>query len=309
MALFSTHRFLLCLFAFFLFAAVSCSDNEKKDQSFNKLLTSKAASSSLKMQSEQVNHTLLYGLIPVMISFSFFVFIFYRTKRENFFKQKETELRLNISEMEMKALRAQINPHFIFNCLNSVHHYMHRNDINLASDYLIKFSQLIRHVLETSSSRMIALSDDLFALELYIQLEQLRMDQSFVYEINVDPNIDGQSVQIPSMLIQPFVENSIWHGLNRKGQGGKLKIDIERQDDIVSCIIEDNGVLQDINKEHYDLTTLTKKTSLGMSLINERLSVIRVLYDKPASFVISDLYDEQHIHTGKRVNLRLPYID
>jgi LytS/YehU family sensor histidine kinase len=304
MALSLTHAFLLCLFVI-SFTDVSYAGNEGKNQSIGELLADNAAT-SIEIQSDQINRTLLYSLLPVIISFSFFVFIFYRRRRETYFRQKEIELKLNTSEMEMKALRAQMNPHFIFNCLNSVHHYMQRNDIKLASDYLIKFSQLIRHVLETSSSRMIALADDLFALELYIQLEQLRMDHNFDYEILLDESIDKEAIQIPSMIIQPFVENSIWHGLNRRGKGGILKISIKKEGDTIHCIIEDNGVAGETIKEDYDLSTKVKKTSWGMALIHDRLEVVKKLYESPASFIIQDLVDRQQ-YRGRRVTLKLPF--
>jgi LytS/YehU family sensor histidine kinase len=307
MALSLTRTAVLCLMVL-LTNIVSYGMAEER-QSIGELISKNAAASSLEIQSEQINRTLLYSLLPVLISFSFFVFIFYRTRRETYFKQKETELKLNISQVEMKALRAQMNPHFIFNCLNSIHHYMHRNDIKQAGEYLIKFSQLIRHVLETSSSRMIPLADDLFALELYIQLEQLRLDHSFEYEIRIDQSINKDVIHIPSMLLQPFIENSIWHGLNRRGQGGKLTIDFCKQEEAIQCIIEDNGVKGFAQKEDYDLSALVKKTSLGMALIHERLEVVNKLYKSKASFTLIDLKDLNGQYVGKQVSLILPYED
>ncbi len=140
-------------------------------------------------ESDQVEKTLLFALLPVLVAFSFMVFIFYRAKREAFFKQKEAEFRLNKAELELRALRSQINPHFIFNCLNSIHHYMHRNDMATAGEYLVKFSKLIRYTLETSSVHTVSLTDDLEALEIYIQLERLRLNNSFSYKITVAGDI------------------------------------------------------------------------------------------------------------------------
>ena len=104
----------------------------------------------LDRQEKQIWTTALISLLPIVVAFSFIVFLFYRNKREAYFRQKEAELKLAMAEMEIKALRAQINPHFIFNCLNSIHHYMHKHDIKRAGDYLLKFSQLIRLILENS---------------------------------------------------------------------------------------------------------------------------------------------------------------
>jgi LytS/YehU family sensor histidine kinase len=264
--------------------------------------------STLLRQEDQIQKTLLFALIPVVVAFSFIVFIFYRAKRESFFKQKEAEFNFNKSELELKALRAQINPHFIFNCLNSIHHYMHRSDVPKAGEYLVKFSQLIRHVLETSSYRMIPLADDLQALKLYIQLEQLRMDHSFEFEITTMHDIDTNAVQVPPLLIQPFVENSIWHGLNNRGKDGKISILIRREGDMLTCIIEDNGREGGL-KESYDLSNAVKKTSMGMALINERLEVVNQLYNVKAHYTLADMLNNKNEKEGKRVTLLLPYED
>jgi LytS/YehU family sensor histidine kinase len=256
--------------------------------------------------NDQIQKTLLYSLIPVVVAFSFIVFIFYRAKREAFFKQKETELKLRISEVEMKALRAQINPHFIFNCLNSIHHYMHQQDVKQAGEYLIKFSQLIRYVLETSSSRMVSLADDLEALKPYMELEQLRMQQSFEFEINTHAIPDLDSIHIPPMMIQPFVENSIWHGLSHRGSGGMIRICINKKDNMVQCILEDNGK-RNISKNNGDRSATVKKTSMGMSLIKDRLAVVSEIYNVKADFKMEDCLLDPTPREGTRIMLVLPY--
>lgn len=264
--------------------------------------------SILDKQDDQIQRTLLFALIPVVVAFSFIVFIFYRSKREAYYKQKEAELKLNIAEVEMKALRSQMNPHFIFNCLNSIHHYMHRSQGPLAGEYLIKFSQLIRHVLETSSYRMIPLADDLNALKLYMELEQLRTEHSFDFHIQVEDGIDAGSIEIPPLLIQPFVENSIWHGINHRGKGGLIKVHVTLDDTMLSCVIEDNGHEGGV-KEIYDLSNAVKKTSLGMALIHDRLEVVNHLYKVKAGYTINDLRNEKGEKEGKRILLTLPYED
>lgn len=264
--------------------------------------------SLLNREQDQVQRTLLFALIPVVVAFSFIVFIFYRSKRESFFKQREAEFNFNKSELELKALRAQINPHFIFNCLNSIHHYMHGNDVPKAGEYLVKFSQLIRHVLETSSYRMIPLADDLQALKLYMQLEQLRMGHAFQFEIVTEEAIDIQAVQVPPLLIQPFVENSIWHGLNNRGRDGKISISIHRDDNMLRCIIEDNGREGGL-KESYDLSNAVKKTSMGMALIQERLQVVNQLYQVKAHYTLDEIVNDAQDKAGKRVTLMLPFED
>ena len=260
----------------------------------------------LEKQDQQVRIAVLFSLIPVVVAFSFIVFVFYRAKRESHFKQKEAEFKLNISELEMKALRAQINPHFIFNCLNSIHHYMHHHEALQAGEYLIKFSQLIRYVLETSSSRMVPLDDDLDALKAYVELEQLRLQSSFEFEVDKHDMDALQGIHIPPMMMQPFVENSIWHGLSGKGNGGHIKLSVSRKNDLMQCVIEDNG-----NRKHENagtrLNSQIKKTSMGMSLIKDRLAVVSKIYHVNADFKMEDCLNDPIPTEGTRITLVLPF--
>lgn len=262
--------------------------------------------SLIKQQDEQVQRTVLFALIPVVVAFSFFVFIFYRAKREALFKQREANLRLSIVESELKAIRAQINPHFIFNCMNSIHHVMHVN-LKTASEYLVKFSQLIRHVLESSLHRTVPLADEIQANENYLKLEQLRMNQSFEFFIKVEEGIDPSLVHVPPMIIQPFIENSIWHGLNQVGAGGKIEIFFSEMDDNhIQCVIKDNG--RDGSKSEIDLSHRVKKVSVGLSLIQERLNVLNSASDGhvKAGFRISPNPDGQ---PGKCCVITIPFED
>lgn len=274
----------------------SCSDLQ---------LSAEGGSESLVEQQErQIRNAVLLTLIPVLVAFSFFIFIVYRSRREAFFKQQETEFRLQLSELEMKALRAQINPHFIFNCLNSIRHYMMRNDGKQASDYLIKFSQLTRYVLESSSFKMIPLSEDLEALAFYMELEQLRMNRAFDFQINNSVDKPGQ-VFVPPMMIQPFVENSIWHGLSNRSSEGKIVVKVESDENSLKVTIEDNGRKRIGSPEHA-LPGGVRKTSMGMSLINERLAVLNRLYKTKAAFSIDDRAMDATPSDGMRVLLTLP---
>ena len=258
---------------------------------------------SINLPRDQIQISLLFSLIPVVVAFTFVVFIFYRAKREAFFKQKEAEMHLNACEIEMKALRSQINPHFIFNCLNSIHHFMHGNDIKSAGEYLVKFSQLIRYVLETSSSRMVPLEDDLSVLKMYMELEQLRLQHSFDFEIDTAALPQLKSIYVPPMMLQPFVENSIWHGLNQKGSGGKIYIRIYKENQMIQCVIEDNGTN---SKKNIEPSVIIKKTSLGMALIKERLEVVNQIYQVKAGFEKEDRLMDSIPEPGTRIRLALP---
>lgn len=262
-------------------------------------------SALIQKEDDQVQRTVLLALIPVVVAFSFIVFVFYRSKRESHFKQVEANFKLSLAEGELKALRAQMSPHFIFNCMNSIHHFMHSNQAG-AGEYLIKFSQLIRHVLESSSQPMVPLSDEIDALRHYIQLEQLRLNHSFDFNIEFESGFTPDSIEIPPMIIQPFIENSIWHGLNQLGSGGLIDIRFSVKDDRhILCEVRDNGQ-SNVPKSDLDLSHLVKKTSMGMSLIQDRLKVINSLYHTQAGFTIVPHSDGAN---GKKVSITIPFLN
>jgi LytS/YehU family sensor histidine kinase len=293
---------------FLVFEIITGSSNSNSTPRFGIFLfqnNSPSLNSLVEQQNEQVQRALIMVLIPVVVAFSFIVFVFYRSRRETFFKHHEANLRLSIAEGELKALRAQMSPHFIFNCLNSIHHYMHTNPAQ-AGEYLVKFSQLIRHVLESSALRMVPLMDEIEANKNYIRLEQLRLNHSFDFQIQFDKDLSVEKINIPPMLIQPFIENSIWHGLNHAGEGGKIDIFFSKLDDRhIQCIIEDNGKVTEAKSE-LDLSRVVKKTSMGMSLIQERINIINSLNETKAKFEVQFRPDGK---SGKRITLVIPYED
>jgi len=258
-----------------------------------------------KYQGENnlVQRAAWFALIPFVVAFVFLIFIIYRSRREAMFRQKEAELNRQISEVEMKALRSQLNPHFIFNCLNSIHQFVHSNDNISAGNYLVKFSKLMRLVLENSVYHEVALQDDLDALRMYIEMEQLRMKHNFEYEIIVAPEVNAETVLVPPLIVQPFVENSIWHGLNGNKLNGKLAIRISRSDGMLQYVVEDNGS----NESKEETRPQGKKKSLGMSLTRERLEVLNKTKGSNASFTVSDLKNADGDYAGKKVVLNLPF--
>ncbi len=259
------------------------------------------------MWSDQLSVTILLSLLPVLIAFVFVVFILYRARREAFFRERETAFRLSISELEMKVLRSQINPHFIFNCLNSIQHVMHRTNASTASDYLIKFSRLIRHVLEVSYERMIPLSDEIAALRLYMELEQLRTNGSFTFEFAIDSSIVADELYVPPLFIQPLVENAVWHGMSNRTSGGLITLSVEKGETMVKWTIKDNGNDPGERKEPYDLAHFVKRSSRGISLISGRLEVINRIYGTESEFKVET--SRNGSGEGTIVTLTLPYED
>ena len=245
------------------------------------------------------------GIVLLLIS-SLLAFLFYKRRRDAKQRQKEAELKYQLSEVEMKALRAQMNPHFIFNSLQSIQNFLHQKNPDEANVYLLKFSKLMRMVLENSQYAEVPLEDDLQSLELYMQLESLRLKHPFTYEIKVDENIDQEETKIPPLILQPFVENAIWHGLQYKDKSGEIKIFIRKTNGALVCTVEDNGVGVDVSKTLKTVATI-KKLSLGMKLTEERLKILSELKKMKTSFNITPIIDSENKPSGTRIELSLPY--
>jgi LytS/YehU family sensor histidine kinase len=203
----------------------------------------------------------------------------------------------------MKALRSQMNPHFIFNSLNSISDYISRNNIPKANEYLIKFAGIMRMILEFSEQKEISLADDLKALELYIQLEALRLRDKFRYEISIGEGIDIENTLVPPLMLQPFVENSIWHGLARKEGEGKLSIFVYLQDEMIKYAVEDDGIGRARaagDAGWREPAPGVSGKSMGIKITGERIALINQSRNAGASMHLSDL--EQ----GTRVEVCLP---
>jgi len=235
--------------------------------------------------------------------------IFYFLKRRiDLIQQKEKVKRdyeKRIAEVEMHALRAQMNPHFMFNSLNSINNFILKNDPDNASGYLTKFSRLMRLILDNSRSEWVKLENELKALELYIELEVVRFDNVFDFEINVAPDIDLTTTSIPPMIIQPYVENAIWHGLLHRDQpGGKLCVKLWREDDQLNITIEDNGVGREEAKR-LKSKSATKHKSHGMKITAERIDIVNRIYNVNATVHIDDLTGLHGEVVGTKVTLTL----
>jgi len=211
-----------------------------------------------------------------------------------------------MTEVEMQALRAQMNPHFIFNCLNSINRYIVKSDQVTASYYLTKFAKLIRLILDNSNSKTVILSHELEALKLYIEMEALRFDKKFSYQVTVDENVNPDSVELPPLIIQPYVENAIWHGLLHKEGEGRLKIHVSLvSETILECVIEDNGIGREKAKELKSKSATTRK-SLGLKLTESRLSLLNKFAELNASIDIVDLKTADSKPAGTKVILKIP---
>jgi tetratricopeptide (TPR) repeat protein len=233
----------------------------------------------------------------VVIIASVMIFIFYERRKHAIELQKEAELKARISDTEMKALRLQLNPHFIFNSLNSISYYINRHDKDTADTYLTKFARLMRLVLENSEHKEISLNNDLQTLELYMQMEALRLEHKFTYHIMIEEDIDPDNVLVPPMVMQPFVENSIWHGIAPKKGSGTITISIKLDNEMLVCIIEDDGV----GRKHSGQSKAGNKKSFGLKVIQARMDVINETRQVNAGVEIIDL------KPGTKAIITLPY--
>lgn len=253
-----------------------------------------------ELEKQRLTRNAIASGSAILVAGGFLSFLFYRRKRNAVEKQKVAEFKVEVAETEMKALRAQMNPHFMFNSLNSIGDYISHNETAIANDYLAKFAKLMRMVLENSEKKEVTLADDLKALELYMQLEALRMNHKFSYEIKIDDALDAETTLVPPLLLQPFVENSIWHGIAHKQGNGKINLHILKEDGMVKCIVEDDGVGRKQAEAIKEQQPLTEKKSLGMKITNARINILNKLKNTSAGVQLTDL-----VH-GTRVEIRLP---
>ena len=221
-------------------------------------------------------------------------------------KKNTIEFQQQTTELEMQALRAQMNPHFIFNCLSSINRFILINKIDEASDYLTKFSRLIRMALHNSGKPLITLEAELDALRLYLDLERLRFKNAFDYNITFVNAIDISTVYIPPLLIQPFAENAIWHGLMHKKGVGRLDIRLCAADKTLTCVIIDNGIGRNMAASLNSLSA-EKNKSMGVEITAGRLALLNKTKNESAVFDIEDLMDDSGGGCGTKVILTMPY--
>lgn len=252
--------------------------------------------SDAKIQHQKLIKMVIVGISIFIILTGVIMFIGFRKRQSIKQQQKELMLKAKISDIELKALRLQMNPHFIFNSLNSIIDYIQKNDTQKADFYLTKFAKLMRGTLENSEEKEIPIADELRMLELYMDLEKSRLKDKFSFEIRIDEDIDVENTYIPPLILQPFVENSIWHGITDMNGDGKIMIHITKDNNMLNCIVEDNGVGRDINKSG-------DRKSFGMKITKDRLEVLNKMKNTSSAINLIDL------EKGTRVEVKLPLGD
>ena len=249
----------------------------------------------------------------VVLVFIGAVFLFFKLRENRIKKEqaRQTAINKQIAEIKMIALRGQMNPHFIFNSLNSIQHFITIREKEEALNYLSKFSKLIRKILENSRENTVSVSNELQLLELYIQLEQLRFNNKFDYHITIDEKIDRENTEIPPLLIQPYIENAILHGLINKNERGHLWLSLQRNNGLLVCKIEDNGIGR-AKAQEIEQRKVSRHKSLGIKVTEERISGLFALLDYKMEVVTEDLFEikrppEETLQpSGTRVTISIP---
>ncbi len=264
-------------------------ERELSDSKYDLALTEQQLVEENYKRQKWVIYSLIFGMILLGLA----AFFFYRSNQQQ---------KLTNNLLALKSLRSQMNPHFIFNALNSVNNYIAKSDERSANRYLSEFSTLMRSVLENSEEDFIPLSKELELLRLYVKLEHSRFPEKFNYEINIDAQVEVDAFQIPPMLLQPYIENSIWHGLRYKEEKGYLHINLVQKDkETLAITISDNGIGR--NKSAALKTQNQKKQkSKGMGNIKKRIAILNDMYKDKVDVDISDLLDDG---TGTKVEFML----
>ncbi len=268
-----------------------------------------------QLTQETLQKKILIGGIIALILISGIIFrtIYLKRKNEkhrrelaeNELKIQKLESQKQLSELEMQALRAQMNPHFIFNSLSSINLFILENNKLQASEFLSKFSRLIRLILQNSQESFIPLERELEALELFLELESLRFENKFEYKIIIGRNTDSAEIKVPPLIIQPYVENAIWHGLMHKIEKGHLEIEIHLEGEILICKISDDGIGRMKAGELKSKSTLSYK-SMGMQITEERITMLHQQKQKATFISINDLTLSDGSPGGTEVIIKIP---
>lgn len=248
---------------------------------------------------------LTIGILSIIAIIS--LFVIYKNAQSKK-KRIESSLQQKITEMKMQSLRAQMNPHFIFNSLNSIENFIMQNDKMAASEYLNKFAKLIRIILDSSRTELIPFSKSLEGTRLYIELEQLRFNNKFTFKIDVDPQLLNEDYEVPSLLAQPYIENAILHGLAQsESESLCLNLVAKLENEYIIYTITDNGIGRELSRK-YNSNNRPGHKSIGLKLIEERINIFNQQQNSDGGVVITDLYDDNHQPCGTRIDIKIKAI-
>jgi histidine kinase/YXYXY domain-containing protein len=249
--------------------------------------------------------TLLFKGLVVLFAIALIAgFVYWRIRFVRQQEQKKSKHQKEMLELEAKALRAQMNPHFIFNCLNSIKSLIRQHEEEKAVTYLTTFSKLIRTLFNNADKKEISLYDEIETCKLYLQLESMRFDTKFSYTVNIDETVDLKSVQVPALIIQPFIENAIWHGIVPHDKAGNVSLNVIQENSIIEIIIDDDGVGRETSQQNKSASGLFHQ-SKGVNLTQSRLELNNLLQQRKAKLEIIDKKDENGTALGTTVIIKI----
>lgn len=241
-------------------------------------------------------------LLFAVIYLVFIARVYYIRRRQ----KADFDRKVEMSRVELKALRSQMNPHFVFNSLNSIQHYIFHNRSEEAIKYLSKFARLVRIILNNSDKPTVTVGEDIETLRLYVELEQMRFEDKFEYEIVIDESVDPDYDIMPPLLMQPYVENAILHGLNPMPVRGKLTIRLNSENNFLICTITDNGIGREKAAEIKRTMPFSRHRSLGMKITEDRLRLLNAITLSQLSVIVTDLKNAEGEALGTEVKLFVP---
>lgn len=268
-------------------------ESEKKNNQIKALANENEI---VKLKLAQNDRTLILSLLGGFLAFIILIILY---------RQRQLKNDKQIIKLEQEMLRNQMNPHFIFNSLNSIKLYIINNEKENAVYYLNKFSKLIRKILVASTEKEISLEDELETMSLYVNIENIRFSNAINYSVSIDNSINPALIKVPSLILQPFLENAIWHGLSSKSENKKIHLEVkDKNPNYVTVIITDNGIGRKASQKIKNTKKL-KRQSLGLEITNARLENFSKNYTYDYNLKIVDLYQEGEA-SGTQVILNIP---
>jgi len=252
------------------------------------------------LEQEQWNKAYILSVGILILILIIIIFNRAKIRRQ---KEKAELIQQNLT-VEHDLLQLQMNPHFIFNALNSIQSFISENDSFKAEIFLSKFARLMRYYLDSSSEKWVDFSEEIQAIELNLEIEKLRLNDKFEYKVIIDEAIDKDEIQLPPMLLQPFIENAVKHGLRPKNTNGFLEVGFSLRNDNIRCYIEDDGIGREAAGKNKKATSRHK--SKGVELTKKRLATLFSKNSTVNYFIINDLMDKDDIPIGTRVELIIP---
>lgn len=275
----------------------AASSDVYKGQLFAFRQKTQQAEQAVALQSLEADKKLAQRTMLIIGLVALFIIILLVLRHKN----EKLQLKQRATELETQALRAQMNPHFIFNCLSAINHFILDNQPDKASDYLTRFSRLMRMVLVNAGKEAVSLEEELDMLRLYLDMEQLRFKDAFEYTININPELQPSMITVPCFILQPFCENAIWHGLLHKEGKGRLELQLNRQKDQLIISIKDNGIGMEKAAQLKAKTT----ESMGQKLTAARLALFNKRKTSGSHFSIHDIKDQNGQTAGTEVILKI----